>query len=244
MRDLTYTRYELVRILRNRRFFIFSLGFPLVLYFVIAGPNRNVDDFIGTGVSAPLYYMVGLAAFGTMSSMLSAGTRISAERAAGWNRQLRITPLTTRSYFRAKVVTAYLVSLLTVGVLYVSGVALGVRLPASTWLEMTGLLIVGLIPFAILGIVMGHLLNSDTVGAAVGGTTGLLALISGTWFPLGNGVLHDIAQVLPSYWLVQANQVALGGHAWGALGWTVVAAWSVGLAVIAARVFRRDTERV
>ena len=41
---LTYMRYELLRTFRNRRFFILSLGFPLVLYFVIAGPNRNVQS--------------------------------------------------------------------------------------------------------------------------------------------------------------------------------------------------------
>ncbi len=41
---LTYTRYELLRTFRNRRFFLLSLGFPLILYFVIAGPNRNVHE--------------------------------------------------------------------------------------------------------------------------------------------------------------------------------------------------------
>ena len=67
-----------------------------MLYFLIAGPNRNQSDFINTGLSAPLYYMVGLAAFGTMSAMLSSGTRIAGERESGWNRQLRITPLSPR----------------------------------------------------------------------------------------------------------------------------------------------------
>jgi len=244
MRNLTYTRFELLRILRNWRFFIFSLGFPLVLYFVIAGPNRNVQDFADTGISAPLYYMVGLASFGTMAAMLSTGTRIASEREAGWQRQLRVTPLRSRSYLGAKMLTAYLVSGITVGLLFISGASLGVHLSAATWLGMTGLMIIALVPFAILGVVLGHLLGSDTVGAAVGGTVGVLALVSGTWFPVGNGVLHDIAQVLPSYWLVQANRVALGGAAWGLLGWTVVVAWSVGLALLAVWVFRRDTERV
>src|SRR5277367_4680089 len=46
---LLYVRYELLRTLRNRRFFVLSLGFPLVLYFVIAAPNRNVADIAGSG---------------------------------------------------------------------------------------------------------------------------------------------------------------------------------------------------
>ena len=35
--------------------------------------------------------------------------------------------------------------------------------------------------------------------------------------------MHDIAQALPSYWLVQASHVGVGGHGWGATGWIVVA---------------------
>ena len=70
MTGLLYTRFELLRAFRNRRFFILSFGFPLVLYFLIAGPQRSNHDLAGTGISAPLYYMAGLASFGTMSSMI------------------------------------------------------------------------------------------------------------------------------------------------------------------------------
>ena len=41
MTGLVYLRYEVLRSLRNRRFFVFSLGFPLILFYVIAGPNRR-----------------------------------------------------------------------------------------------------------------------------------------------------------------------------------------------------------
>ena len=37
--------------------------------------------------------MVGLAAFGAMNAVLAFGARIAAEREVGWNRQLRLTPL-------------------------------------------------------------------------------------------------------------------------------------------------------
>ena len=149
----TYIRYELLRTLRNRRFFIFSFGFPLVLYFLIAGPNRHESSLGGSGVSAPLYYMIGLAAFGSMNAMLSTGARIAAERSVGWNRQLRTTPLTTRTYFRAKVLTAYLVAFAALLLLFLAGTSLGVRLPAHEWVRMTLLMLVGLIPFAVMGIV-------------------------------------------------------------------------------------------
>ena len=240
----TYMRLELLRMLRNRRFFIFSLGFPVVLYYLIAGPNKNNDDLGGSGISAPVYYMVGLVAFGAMTAVLSAGARISAERSTGWNRQLRITPLTTRNYFRTKVLTGYAAACATIVVMYVAGATLGVRLPARNWIEMTGLILVGLVPFIALGVLMGHLLTTDSIGPAMGGTTALLSLLGGVWFPVNSGALHDIAEALPSYWLVQASHVSLGGHGWTAKGWAIMAAWAVVLAFAASWAYRRDTQRV
>jgi ABC-2 type transport system permease protein len=242
---LTYIRFELLRTLRNRRFFVLSLGFPLVLYFLIAGASKGVHSIGGTGISAPLYFMAGLASFGTMSAMLSSGARIATERAAGWNRQLRISPLPPRTYFRAKVITSYMMALLSVAALYAAGAVLGVSLSAREWLEMTGLLLVGLIPFAALGIALGHVLTPDSIGPAMGGGVSLLAFLGGTWFPLGNhGFLHDVGQLLPSYWLVQASHVALGGSAWPGKAWLVIAVWTVALSTLAVRAYRRDTGRV
>jgi ABC-2 type transport system permease protein len=241
---ITYAKYEIVRTFRNRRFFVFSIGFPLVLYFVIAGPNRDNHDFAGSGLPAALYYMIGLTAFGTMNTVLSTGTRIAGERAAGWNRQLRLTPLSTRNYFRTKVLVAYLLAMITIAVLYASGLSLGVHLTAGEWARMTGLVLVGLVPFVALGVLMGHLLTTDSIGPAMGGTTALLSLLGGVWFPINSGVMHDIAEALPSYWLVQASRVSIGGSGWGTRGWLIVAAWAVVLAVLAAEVYKRDTKRV
>jgi ABC-2 type transport system permease protein len=243
--NVVYIRYELLRALRNRRFFFFSLGFPLLFYFAIASPNRHVTNFDRSGISLPLYYMVGLTSFGTMVAMISTGTRIAAERQVGWTRQLRITPLTTRAYFRAKVLTAYMMSGLTIVLLALAGTSLGVRLPAGHWIAMVALILIALLPFAALGIMLGHLINVDSIGPFTGGGASLLAFLGGAWFPLGHhGFLHDLAQLLPSYWLVQAAHTGLTGHGWPARGWIVIAVWATVLTAGALWAFRRDTKRV
>jgi ABC-2 type transport system permease protein len=245
-RSVAYLRFELVRTLRNRRVLIFSLVFPIVLYLLIAGPNKNEHSLGGTGISAPLYFMIGLASFGTMNAMLSSGARIAAERTAGWNRQLRITPLTTREYFRAKVATSYVLALVSLLALYAAGLALGVSMAAGDWLQMTWLILVGLIPFAAIGVLLGHLVTADSVGPAVGGTTALFAFLGGSWFPItGSGFVAHLAKDLPSYWVVQASRAGLGvKHPWGSQGWVVIAVWSIAAIVLAARAYRRDTKRV
>jgi ABC-2 type transport system permease protein len=242
---LVYTRYELLRTLRNRRYTILALIIPTVVYLLIAVPQRHSQVFSSLGISARLYYMVGMATFGTMNAVLSSGVRIAAERSVGWNRQLRLTPLTIRSYFRAKIVTAYVLALLTLAVMAIAGTAVGVRLDASEWVEMVALIAVGLVPFAAMGILFGHLLSADAVAPAMGGTTAFFALLGGSWYPItGSGTFAELAKLLPSYWLVRASHVALGGSAWSPEGWLVIAAWSAAMVALAAKAYRRDTLRV
>lgn len=242
--NATYLRYELLRTVRNRRFMLFSLGFPVVLYLLIAAPSRHVTDLAHTGISAPLYYLAGLISFGAMSAMLGSGARIATDRQAGWHRQLRTTPLDPRQYLRAKVLTGYAMAVLTVAVLDACAVGLGVAMPAGRWLAMTGLILLGLAPFAGMGIVLGHVVRADTTGPAIGGLLSLLAFLGGAWFPVTGGVLRAIGEALPSWWLVQASRVALHGAAWPTLGWVVVAAWAVALSGAARWAYRRDTARV
>jgi ABC-2 type transport system permease protein len=248
----TYLKFELLRSFRNRRFFIFSLAFPILMYFLIAAPNRNNHNFGGddthhTGLFAPQYYMVGLLAFGAMIAVLAGGARIAGERQVGWNRQLRLTPLSPRSYLRAKVLTAYLLAACSIVLLYAAGMILDVRMPFGQWVHMTWLVLIALIPFAAMGIAFGHLLTVDSMGPVMGGGTSLFAFLGGTWFPLtGGGLFVGFCKLLPSFWLVRAGQVGLGGQGnpWGTEGWIVVAAWSVAMAAFAMWAYRRDTLRV
>jgi ABC-2 type transport system permease protein len=237
----TYTRFELVRAFRNLRFFAFSLAFPLILFFMVAGANRHEEI---DGVAFPLYYMTGMAAWGTMAAMIGAGARIAAERAIGWNRQLRVTPLTARAYLQAKVLTGYAVAAVSIALLYAAGMSMGVHLPAGRWVLMTVMLLVGLVPFAALGVWLGHTIGPETIGPAMGGVTSLFALLGGAWGPVaGGGVLRTISECLPSYWLVQAGHIALDGGLWPARGWLVVGLWTVAFARQAARAWQRDTQR-
>jgi ABC-2 type transport system permease protein len=237
----TYTRFELLRAVRNIRFFAFSLVFPLVLFFMVAGANRHEQI---DGVSFPLYYMTGMAAWGTMAAVIAGGARIAAERSIGWNRQLRVTPLTTRAYFQAKVLTGYTVAAVSIVLLYAAGVSLGVRLPADRWVLMTLMLLIGLVPFAALGIWLGHTITAESIGPAMGGVTSIFALLGGAWGPVASGgALRTVSELLPSYWLVQAGHVALDQGIWPARGWLVVAVWTVALARLAARAWQRDTQR-
>jgi ABC-2 type transport system permease protein len=253
MTGATYIKYELLRTVRNKRAFIFSLIFPIIMYFLLAGPNKDNHNFGGTKQNpthlfAPQYYMLGLLGFGTMIAAMSGGARIASERQVGWNRQLRITPLTPRTYFRAKVLTGYLMAITSIVLLYAAGILLGVRIhPFGNWFTMTGLVLVALVPFTALGIALGHLLTNDSMGPALGGITSLFAFLGGSWFPItGDGFFVNVCKTLPSYWLTQAGHVGYGGSddPWGSRGWLTIAIWGVATVAFARWAYRRDTGRV
>jgi ABC-2 type transport system permease protein len=242
MSSTTHVRYEVLRTLRNRRLFIVSVVLPLAVFYAVGSANRHTHT---DGVSFPLYFMTGMAAYGALFAVFSPGARIAADRATGWTRQMRITPLRVPAYFAAKALTAYLIALPSLAVLYLAGTSLGVRLTATQWLEMTGLLLVGLAPFVVMGIIVGHLVKADTLPAAMGGLVVLFALFGGAFGAFfTSGAMLTAVKLLPSYWLVQAGKTALGGGSWPAEGWIVTAAWTAVLVLLAALVYRRDTSRV
>jgi ABC-2 type transport system permease protein len=241
MIPVTYARYELIRAVRNGRFFIFSLVFPLVLFLLVAGPNKHEEL---AGVPFPVYYMTGMVAWGTMGAILTTGGRIAVERSLGWHRQLRVTPLTAREYLVGKVAIGYAMALLSIALLYSAGIGMGVSLPAGRWVEMTAMILIGLVPFAVLGVYLGHVLNAESIAPALGGITALFALLGGAWSPVAtDGFLLRLTQLLPSYWLVRAGQIAFDGGAWPAKAWIVIGVWTFVGARLAARAWRRDTQR-
>ena len=139
------------------------------------------------GINFATYYMVGMLSWGSMAAVIAGGARIAQERSVGWHRQLRITPLPVRTYFATKILSGYTLASLSIVLLYAAGMSMGVHLSVVHWLELTGYVLVALVPFAVIGIVLGHLLTVDSMGPALGGITSLFAILGGAWGPLASG---------------------------------------------------------
>ena len=100
---LALTRAEIMRLFRNKRYFIFTVGFPVVLYLLV-GKNVSATAY---GISFAAYYMVAMATFGAFSGALTGNAqRIAQERKDGWIRQLRLTSLPANAYVLAKVIAS------------------------------------------------------------------------------------------------------------------------------------------
>jgi hypothetical protein len=99
-RSLAYLWLEAKRQWRNREILIFRLGLPTAIYLILNAANGdNTSDSPGGRV-------VAVAALGAVISGLAAGPSLGDERANGWLRQLRTTPLRPSAAVAAKMVVA------------------------------------------------------------------------------------------------------------------------------------------
>jgi ABC-2 type transport system permease protein len=240
--NTTYLHYEIRRRLRNRQSYIYSLIFPIALFFFLGSANKHDANF-DNGLSGAAFYMIGMLTVGATAAVVSSGALIAIERQSGWNRQLRLSPLSPKVSILTKVIIGYLIAGITIALLYVAGIGEGVRLSPLHWVQMTVLILIALIPFALMGIWIGHQFSADAMGALMGIALAVFAILGGSYFPVNGGIIGDIGEWIPSYWMNQAGRVGLGANAWSAKGWLVIAIWSVVFAALAARAFRRDTKR-
>ncbi len=231
--NLTHLRYEVVRTFRNRGFLLVTLGMPLALYCAVTPGNRHNEV---EGMAFSFYFMTGMAACGALFAVFSPTTRTAADRSRGWARQVRVTPLRPGTYLAAKVVAAFAVALPALVLPFAVGATFGVRLTLVEWLQMTGLLLVGLVPFIVMGITIGHLARPKVLPAVVGGLVVCFALFGGAFGQFfTTSVMMKVIRLLPSYWLVQA------GHGWEIEGWIVVGAWTAAMLALAVPAYLRDT---
>jgi ABC-2 type transport system permease protein len=235
---------EVRRTLRNRRFMIFAIVMPLLLFVTITGGAGSGDTLDGMSVVA--YMMVSLATFGTLSAVFSTGGRIALERSTGWNRQLRLTALTGPQYVVGKILTGFVAAVPTLIVLFVAGAMHGVHLPPGRWLAVGVSILLALAPISALGVWIGYVAKADSMQAIGGGIYALLSVLGGLWTPLSTFPhwLREVVQALPMYWISQAGRTALAGSWVGWHGVAVIVVWTAGFGALAVRAYRRDSERV
>jgi ABC-2 type transport system permease protein len=244
--NLTVLRLEVRRLLRNKRTVIFAMVFP-AFFFLIFGLNAQyANERAGHGnVSA--FIMISMALYGAVLATTTGGALVSIERAAGWSRQLRLTPLSAPAYIIIKVLTALVLGLASVVVVYAVGALTGKpSMPAYLWVA-TGLSVwIGSLLFAAFGLFMGYLLPPENVMQILGFVLMIFAFGGGLFIPLKQypHALQTLATYTPLFGLNELTHAPLLGGSIN-ISWVAnVLAWLVIFAGGAIWRFRKDTARV
>jgi ABC-2 type transport system permease protein len=243
--NIRYFGLEMGRQIRNVRNLAFTFAIPVVMLLIFGGAYGDQFDKT-TGLPWIVVTTVQMAGYGAMMAALSQAFTIVNERSVGWNRQLRITPLSGTGYLVTKVAAALavgLLSMLLTGAVAIIG--LHAHLSVQGWV-MAGLgLWVGIIPFALIAILIGQFAKPEFAQPLFMVTFLGLSILGGLWVPLQilPSWVGNVAQVVPSYWLNRLGQMgaSLSGNALTPA--LVLAAWTIVLAVLITWRYRRDAAR-
>jgi ABC-2 type transport system permease protein len=239
---MQYLKLEVRRALRDRRYTAIVVGWPVASYLLFSTVFHSAADR-AEGLDPSVEIMVAMAAFGAIGAVLMAtGPRMAADRDSGWTRQLRLTPFPTERALLVRVVSALLLTLPAVCLtLTVAFAAKGVRLTFWAWPAIVGLLLVGALPFAALGVAIGAVTNGESATGITSIAYLALAALGGLWMPtssMPSGMRH-VAHVLPSNSLAQLGWHVAAGGAPPMSAFVVLAAWAIGLSVVALGLARR-----
>ena len=213
-----------------------TVALPLLLFLLYANLYQGQDT--DSGLSVVAYLMVSMASFGCIGAAINTGARVAIERQTGLEPAAAADRAARRSsYLIAKAVVSMLVTLPALILVFIAGATVGnVHLPATQWLG-TGLAVwLGLIPFAVLGLVIGFAGTVDTVQPISMITYLGLSILGGLWFPVEQfpPFLQDVAKVTPSYWLADLGRSVLAGDGVPLTAVLVLAAWTVVLGACSA----------
>ena len=243
----TYLKYDVRRVLRNRRAMIFTIAMPALLYLVF-GATQKHSEMVGSG-NVAFYVLVGMAVYGAILAASSNAASVSIEQQAGWTRTLMMTPLKPSGYVSTKVALALTMSALPVVVLTVVGATSGAKAPAGVWIACLLIGWLGSSVFAALGLALGSLLKADGAMQALGGVLALLAFAGNVFVPL-SGTMLRIAEFTPMFGVVSLARypldsgVTIDGTAISV--WVMVANavfWAATFATAAAFFYSRSSNR-
>ena len=201
-------------ILREPTALVCSVLMPVAFFALFASlfGNQAGPD----GVQS--YAAIMLARFGTFGvvsvMLLNPGIGVADDRTRGWLRVKKVSAAPIGTTIAGKVLAAlpYALALL----LAISAVSLAVAGPVmdlGTWSRLMAVLLLGSLPFAILGIAVGFVASSNAAAAILNAVLFPMVIVSGLWFPpeILPTFLQTIAPFLPTYHLAQLALAQLTG---------------------------------
>lgn len=239
MRLWTFAGRNTKELLRDPLNLAFSLGFPLVLLFLLSMIQKNIP--------VPLFEIQhltpGIGVFGLSFMTLFSATLIAKDRGSAFLQRLYTTPLRSVDFILGYTLPLIPMAVAQSAVCYLTAMTLGLTPTVHIFAAIFFTIPISLLYIA-LGLLCGSMLNDKQVGGICGALlTNLSAWLSGIWFDLElvGGAFRKIAECLPFVHAVELERAVLIGdyggifpHIWYVLG------YGIALLILAVSIFLRQ----
>jgi ABC-2 type transport system permease protein len=241
--NATLLTIELKRLLRNRRTLIFTFAFPAMMLLAFSGQD-GWDESVGNG-NVAAYILVAMALYAASMIAASTGASVALERAQGWSRQLRLTPLSPAAYVLTKSLCALTMGVVAITVVNLIGLVQGrAQMPVGVWLTCGLLTVLCTVSFAALGVFVGYVVPGENAMQLLGPGMAALAFLGNVFIPIPQGTLMwTISSFSPMFGVAEITRYPLTGELpWYAVVNAVV--WTALFVAGAAWRMSKDTARV
>ena len=231
------TRIEILLTIRRAESLLVTLVIPLgILVFF------TKVDAVNTTLQDPVDFLVpGVLALAVMSSaMVSLGIATGYERRYGVLKRLGSTPFTRAGLLAAKTLNVLALEVVQTVAIVVTGIALGWDASGGL-IAAVGLLLLGTIAFAGIGMLLAGTLRAEANLAVANGLFLVLLFLGGMAYPLHKlpDALETFAKALPAAALSETLRGVLDRGASFPTGELVVLViWAIAAPLAAARWFR------
>jgi ABC-2 type transport system permease protein len=200
---------ELLKHLRLPIYAVSTIAFPVMFYLLFATMNAGDGP-----VHVPTYMLATYGAFGVIgASLFSFGVSVAVERAQGWMRLKRASPLPGAVTVVARLANALVFSAIIVAVLIAAGTLVaGVRLTPGEIAALLGVQMLAALPFCVIGQALGYALGPNSAPVVINLAYLPMAFASGLWMPIDilPPFVQAIAPWLPAYHHGQLALASLG----------------------------------
>lgn len=198
-------RTELRAIGRSIEFLIGAVAIPALLYAMIGLPSA--DQQLPGGTRAGAMLLASWACYGIVSlAIFTFGEYVAHDRASGWSRTMRTTPLPAWGYLVSKLIVG---ALCAVAIIASTGALAatigGVAVTVGVWVRFAFVMLFGLATMSTLGFAIAFLARPRAAAATANLLFLPLSFLSGFFLPLSQlpTFVQDLAGFLPTHHLGQ-----------------------------------------
>jgi ABC-2 type transport system permease protein len=210
------TKFEWLKSIRNPAFALPAILFP-ALFYIFFGVLMNQHD-----PKAATYLLCTYGVFGIIGpALFSFGAGLAVERGQGWLDIKDASPMPGSAQIVSRLVVSMGFSVMVlVSLGLVAFTMTDVSLSLTQVVTLSTILVLGGLPFCLLGLTLGLLLKAESAPAIVNLVYLPMSFLSGLWIPITMlpNFLQSFAEFLPPFHLSQLALKVVGLDSGGSVG--------------------------
>lgn len=236
---LVYSHFQAqtFELLRLPAYSIPTLAFPSILFLFFGVPNAREPMAAGLlTASYAAFAVLGVAFF-------QFGVGIAESRHSAWESYMRTFPVGPKVRFAARVLSALVFALASASVVgIVALLSTPVRLSVVAWLRLIAALLLGSVPFALLGIALGYWASPKAALPLANLVYLPLSYVGGLWIQPQSlpGVVAKISPFLPSRRYAEVVWSGVLNLPWQMDPWLWLLGYALFFGLFAVIGYRRD----